>query len=89
MHMLECEHNVLCPRLAGVAQILIPYLLVIYAGMHYPESRFYVRRVRLSSDADVLGPLRDAGYRFGPTSWLLPPLLRVTPFALLVTRSLR
>lgn len=31
--------------------------------MHYPESRFYIRRVRLSSDADVLGPLRDAGYR--------------------------
>ncbi len=36
-----------------------------FLGMHYPESRFYLRRVRLSSDADVLGPLRDAGYRFG------------------------
>lgn len=46
---------------------------VVYSGMHYPESRFYVRRVRVSSDADVLGPLRDAGYRFGPTSWLPPP----------------
>lgn len=33
------------------------------SGMHYPESRFYLRRVRVSSDADVLGPLRDAGYR--------------------------
>lgn len=31
--------------------------------MHYPESRFYLRRVRISSDADVLAPLRDAGYR--------------------------
>ncbi|CAM9110639.1 unnamed protein product [Hapterophycus canaliculatus] len=37
-------------------------------GMHYPESRFYLRRVRISSDADVLGPLRDAGYRLEPAA---------------------
>ncbi|CAM9144666.1 unnamed protein product [Ectocarpus sp. 13 AM-2016] len=37
-------------------------------GMHYPESRFYIRRVRMASDADVLGPLREAGYRLEPAA---------------------
>ncbi|CAN0319627.1 unnamed protein product [Ectocarpus sp. 6 AP-2014] len=37
-------------------------------AMHYPESRFYIRRVRMASDADVLGPLREAGYRLEPAA---------------------
>ncbi|CAM9251274.1 unnamed protein product [Laminaria digitata] len=37
-------------------------------GMHYPESRFYLRRVRISADAHVLGALRDAGYRLEPSA---------------------
>jgi len=50
---------------AGRADVsaAVSCLLGDFLGMHYPESRFYLRRVRLSSDADVLGPLRDAGYR--------------------------
>jgi len=31
-------------------------------GMHFPESRFYIRRVRLSDDSNLLPPLRSAGY---------------------------
>lgn len=31
-------------------------------GMHYPESRFYLRRVRTKKDSPLLGPLRAAGY---------------------------
>jgi adenosylcobalamin-dependent ribonucleoside-triphosphate reductase len=31
-------------------------------GMHYPESRFYIRRVRLSKNSDLLTPLKNAGY---------------------------
>jgi ribonucleoside-triphosphate reductase (thioredoxin) len=31
-------------------------------GMHYPESRFYIRRVRLSKNSDLVAPLQKAGY---------------------------
>mmetsp|Transcript_4349 Transcript_4349/g.6522 ORF Transcript_4349/g.6522 Transcript_4349/m.6522 type:complete len:727 (-) Transcript_4349:78-2258(-) len=31
-------------------------------GMHYPESRYYVRRVRVPSNSDLIGPLRKCGY---------------------------
>lgn len=49
-------------------------------GMHYPESRFYLRRVRLSNNSDLLPALRDAGFHIedavdGPgkkmTTWSL------------------
>lgn len=35
-------------------------------GMHYPESRFYLRRVRLGRDSELLEPLRRAGYEVEP-----------------------
>lgn len=35
-------------------------------GMHFPESRFYIRRVRLASNSELLPPLRDAGYVVEP-----------------------
>lgn len=31
-------------------------------GVHFPESRFYVRRVRLSNESKLIPPLREAGY---------------------------
>eukprot|EP00475_Leptophrys_vorax_P007980 TRINITY_DN15110_c0_g1_i2.p1 TRINITY_DN15110_c0_g1~~TRINITY_DN15110_c0_g1_i2.p1 ORF type:complete len:577 (-),score=129.63 TRINITY_DN15110_c0_g1_i2:40-1770(-) len=31
-------------------------------GMHYPESRFYIRRVRLSKNSELIVPLEKAGY---------------------------
>lgn len=31
-------------------------------GVHFPESRFYIRRVRLSSSSKLLPNLKDAGY---------------------------
>lgn len=31
-------------------------------GMHYPESRFYIRRIRLSKNSSLLRPLEKAGY---------------------------
>ena len=31
-------------------------------GLHYPESRFYIRRMRLSNQSALLEPLRNAGY---------------------------
>lgn len=35
-------------------------------GLHYPESRFYIRRVRLSKHSDLIGPLIIAGYHIEP-----------------------
>jgi ribonucleoside-triphosphate reductase len=35
-------------------------------GMHYPESRFYIRRVRVSKHSPLLKPLRKAGYKIEP-----------------------
>lgn len=35
-------------------------------GMHYPESRFYIRRVRLSGNSELLAPLKEAGYHIEP-----------------------
>ena len=32
-------------------------------GLHYPESRFYIRRVRLSKHAELIEPLKKAGYK--------------------------
>jgi hypothetical protein len=31
-------------------------------GLHFPESRHYIRRVRMSKDSDLLPSLRVAGY---------------------------
>ena len=35
-------------------------------GLHYPESRFYLRRVRLSSSSELLPALKKAGYKIVP-----------------------
>lgn len=35
-------------------------------GLHFPHSRFYIRRVRLSSKSRLVGELRDHGYHVEP-----------------------
>ena len=35
-------------------------------GMHYPESRFYIRRMRLASNSPLIESLRRAGYKLEP-----------------------
>jgi hypothetical protein len=35
-------------------------------GMHYPISRFYLRRVRLPKDSDLIEPLQKAGIHLEP-----------------------
>ena len=37
-------------------------------GMHYPESRYYIRRLRLPSDSPLAENLREAGYPLEPAS---------------------
>jgi hypothetical protein len=35
-------------------------------GMHFPEFRYYIRRMRLSTDSALVKPLQDAGYKVEP-----------------------
>jgi ribonucleoside-triphosphate reductase len=35
-------------------------------GLHYPESRFYIRRIRLSTNSPLIKPLEKAGYKIEP-----------------------
>ncbi len=35
-------------------------------GMHFAESLFYIRRIRLSTISDLIGPLEAAGYHIEP-----------------------
>lgn len=36
-------------------------------GMHYPESRFYIRRMRLGVHSELVKPLKKAGYNLEPS----------------------
>lgn len=35
-------------------------------GMHWPESQYYIRRVRLSAQSELIVPLKKAGYKVEP-----------------------
>ena len=35
-------------------------------GMHFPESRFYIRRMRLANNSPLIEPLKQAGYTLEP-----------------------
>lgn len=35
-------------------------------GIHFPENRYYIRRVRLSKQSDMILPLKEAGYKLEP-----------------------
>ena len=35
-------------------------------GMHYPESNYYIRRIRLASNSELLPYIREAGYQVFP-----------------------
>ena len=35
-------------------------------GLHYPESKYYIRRIRLSNHSPLLPPLEKAGYKIEP-----------------------
>ena len=37
-------------------------------GIHHPESRFYIRRVRIAANSDLVPPLVDAGYHVEPAT---------------------
>ena len=35
-------------------------------GIHFPESRYYIRRIRIGIDSDLIHPLKKAGYKIEP-----------------------
>ena len=35
-------------------------------GLQYPESRFYIRRIRLSKHSELIEPMKKAGYKIEP-----------------------
>ncbi|GAG01968.1 unnamed protein product, partial [marine sediment metagenome] len=38
-------------------------------GIHYPHSEYYIRRVRISKNSDLIEPIRAAGYYFEDDSY--------------------
>ena len=38
-------------------------------GIHYPHSEYYIRRIRLSSNSDLVEPLKNAGYKIEDDSY--------------------
>ncbi|TFF99341.1 MAG: ribonucleoside-triphosphate reductase, adenosylcobalamin-dependent [Promethearchaeota archaeon] len=35
----------------------------VSSGIHYPHSKYYIRRIRVSSNSDLIAPLKEAGYK--------------------------
>ena len=56
-------------------------------GMHYPESRFYLRRVRVPNASPLLQPLRQAGYHVEPS--VMEPDTAVVSFPIDVGEGVR
>ena len=50
-------------RLTSVAPCC---LLPATPGIHYPESRCYIRRVRVSAHSELIKPLAEAGFDMEP-----------------------
>jgi ribonucleoside-triphosphate reductase (thioredoxin) len=38
-------------------------------GIHFPESEYYIRRIRFSTTSDLLEPLAEAGYKMEPDAY--------------------
>ncbi|MHA1764006.1 MAG: LAGLIDADG family homing endonuclease, partial [Promethearchaeota archaeon] len=38
-------------------------------GIHYPHSEYYIRRVRISKNSDLIEPLKEAGYKIEPDKY--------------------
>lgn len=44
----------------------VSLLAGVTPGMHWPESQYYIRRVRLSAHSELIEPLKEAGYKVEP-----------------------
>ena len=41
----------------------------LFVDLHYPESRFYTRRIRVSKHSELLEPMKKAGYKIEPATF--------------------
>jgi len=46
----------------------VSLLAGVTPGVHFPESRFYIRRMRLSKHSELIEPLEKAGYHLEPAA---------------------
>ncbi len=59
------------------------------AGMHYPESKFYIKNMRIANTSDMLPALRAAGYEIEPCVTDSYTSIVKIPVAVNVSRSRR
>ncbi len=44
----------------------VSLLAGVTPGIHFPEDNFYMRRMRIATDSDMIEPLKEAGYNVEP-----------------------
>jgi ribonucleoside-triphosphate reductase (thioredoxin) len=54
-----------CIKPSGSLSLLVG----VTAGIHYPESRFCIRRITLDKNSKLIRPLQDAGYNIEPSAY--------------------
>lgn len=47
----------------------VSILAGVSSGIHYPHSEYYIRRIRVSKNSDLIGPLEEAGYEIHPDKY--------------------
>jgi hypothetical protein len=57
-------------------------------GIHYPESQFYIRRIRMASDSPLLARLNKAGYKIEPCA-VNPKTTTIVEFPVSVGKKIR
>ena len=58
-------------------------------GLHYPESQYYIRRVRFSRNSDLYEPLMKAGYKIEPDAYSKDKLGMVVEIPVCVGTNVR
>ena len=58
-------------------------------GLHYPESQYYIRRVRFSRNSDLYEPLMKAGYKIEPDAYSKDAQAMVVEIPVCVGTSVR
>jgi intein/homing endonuclease len=63
-HWQETNAVMLKNRRMGISQtgITVSLLPGVPPGIHYPHSEYYIRRIRISTNSDLIEPIKNAGY---------------------------
>ncbi len=63
---VNCSVKTTCIKPSGTVSLLAGAT----PGVHFPESQYYIRRVRFSKNSDLYEPLVKAGYKIEPDVYL-------------------